>query len=560
MERIIHELVQGSPEWHQFRLEHDGASEAAAMLGLSKKTTRSELLRMKHTGIAKEFSDWVQENILDHGHAVEAKARPLVEEIIGDELYPATYSYGRLSASCDGLTMAGDTAFEHKQWAAALAESVKRGELPEEHQPQCQQVMHVTGAERLIFVVSDGTQENLVHMEVLPDPGWVKRIEAGWAQFHADLEIYTPPEVIPAAVARPTLDLPAVSIEATGALTIRSNLTAFGTQLNVFIEALPTKPETDQEFADCKAALGKLKLAEDTLNSEEARALSQLSEIEEMRREKKLYFDLARTTRLALEKLVTAREEAIKIEAMQDGKDKLAEHIAGLNKRLGKPYMPTIAADWATAIKSKRTPSSLREAVHNLLVTKKIEASEIADKIEINLNSLRELAADHTFLFADTAQIVLKANDDLVTLIKMRITEHKSAEEKRLEAERAKIRAEEEAKAAEKVQQEQAAAAQAAAEKIKQDAAAIANETATQPAAQAVQAPTGGRPQEPGVVAANTILPTPANRAELPAPAIWQAARNRLMAKIDGLTIAELDLIGKYIDGRGWADDARRAA
>ncbi len=461
MERIIHDLVQGSPEWHQFRLEHDGASEAAAMLGLSKKVTRSELLHQKHTGIAKEFSDWVQAHILDNGHVVEALARPLVETIIGDQLYPATYSYGRLSASCDGITMGGDTAFEHKQWAAALAESVRRGELPEEHQPQCQQVLHVTGAERLIFVVSDGTQENMVWMWVYPDPAWVGRIEAGWVLFHDDLEAYTPPEVIPAAVARPTLDLPAVSIQASGALTIRSNLAVFGTQLNAFIESLPTKPETDQEFADCKAALGKLKTAEETLDSEEARALSQFGEIEEMRREKKLYFDLARTTRLALEKLVAAREAAIKTEAVQEGKDRLAEHIAGLNKRLGKPYMPPIAADWATAIKSKRTPSSLREAVHNLLVTKKIESSEIADKIEVNLNSLRDLAKDHAFLFADTAQIVLKANDDLVALIKARIAEHKEAEQKRLDLERERIRQEEEAKAAAKMKAEQEAAAQA---------------------------------------------------------------------------------------------------
>lgn len=88
----IHELVQGSPEWQAFRLTHHGASEAAAMLGLSKKTTRSELLRIKHTGTPKEFSDWVQVNILDYGHQVEALARPLVEEIIGDDLYPVTCS------------------------------------------------------------------------------------------------------------------------------------------------------------------------------------------------------------------------------------------------------------------------------------------------------------------------------------------------------------------------------------------------------------------------------------------------------------------------------------
>ncbi len=76
----IHDLVQGSSDWDLFRLERFGASEAAAMLGISTRVRRTELLHMKHTGTPKEFSDWVQANILDYGHHVEALARPLVEE------------------------------------------------------------------------------------------------------------------------------------------------------------------------------------------------------------------------------------------------------------------------------------------------------------------------------------------------------------------------------------------------------------------------------------------------------------------------------------------------
>ena len=86
----IHELTQGSDEWAALRLTHHGASEAAAMLGLSKKTTRSELLRIKHTGMPKEFSDWVQKNILDYGHEVEAMARPIIEG-----LFPAPAGMNR---------------------------------------------------------------------------------------------------------------------------------------------------------------------------------------------------------------------------------------------------------------------------------------------------------------------------------------------------------------------------------------------------------------------------------------------------------------------------------
>src|SRR5450830_271314 len=134
--REIHNLLQGSDDWHAFRFDHRGASEAAAMLGLSKKATRTELVRMKATGLAKEFSDWVQENILDHGHEVEAMARPLAERIIGEDLYPVTLSLGRASASCDGLNMAETIGWEHKQWNAELADAVAAGVLPDEHAPQ----------------------------------------------------------------------------------------------------------------------------------------------------------------------------------------------------------------------------------------------------------------------------------------------------------------------------------------------------------------------------------------------------------------------------------------
>ena len=77
----------------------------------------------------------------------------------------------------------------------------------------------------------------------------------------------------------------------------------------------------------------------------------------------------------------------------------------------------------------------------------KIFANEVADKIEANLKYLREHAKDHTALFPDTAQIVLKAPDDLQALATSRIAQHKAAEQKRLDDERERIRAEEQARA-----------------------------------------------------------------------------------------------------------------
>ena len=450
MKRELHELVQGSDLWHQFRLEHDGASEAAAALGLSKQVTRSELLRMKHTGIAKEFSDWVQAHILDRGHELEELALPIAEEILGEELYPATYSLGRLSASCDGLTMDGSTAWEHKQWNAVLAAAVSRGELPEEHQPQCQQIMLVTGAKRTLFMVSDGTRENCVRMFVEPDAKWFERIQAGWAQVALDSANYQEVEVIPAAVGASIKGLPALIVEVDGRV-VSSNLAAYKAIAFEQIGNITTDLRTDQDFANAKKAVAWCKEGEERLELVKAQTLSQTASIDDLFRTVDEISAKMRETRLMLDRTIKTRNDALRVEIAQEGKTRFAEHIAALNARLGSPYMPSIAADFATAIKGKSSFDKMRGAVADMVAAKKIEANEIADRISLNLTSLRERASEHAFLFADTATIVLKPSDDLTMLIKMRIAAHKAEQERKvaaqIEAEREKIRAEEQRKA-----------------------------------------------------------------------------------------------------------------
>lgn len=498
MKREQHELIQGSPEWHAFRSTHHGASEAAAMLGLSKYLSRSELLRQKATGIVPEV-DSGKQALYDAGHAAEAAARPMAEKIIGDDLYPTTWSYGTLSASCDGLTMGGETAFEHKLYNADLAAAVKRGELPEEYQPQCQQVMLVTGAEQVLFMVSDGTEANCVHMFVKPDPAWCERIQSGWAQFALDLADYQPVEVIPAAVAAPKMQLPALSIQVQGSISLVDNLKVFGERLESFIAAIDKNPSDDQAFADAEAAVKTLQTAETALEAAKSSALAQTASIDEMTRTVALYAGQARTTRLMLEKLVKSRKETIRVEIVTGGKDALAAHVATLNKRLGKAYMPVIPADFPGVIKGKKTVASLHDAVDTELARAKIEANATADRIEINLNSLRELGKDHVFLFADTASLVMKANDDLVALVKMRISDHAAAEAKRLEAEREKIRAEEQAKLL-REQQERERRERIEAERKAQERAA-----AQAPASAGVTCPVTAGPATPAPAAPHLL-------------------------------------------------------
>lgn len=472
MSHTVHKLIQGSAAWHQFRLDHDGASEAAAMLGLSTKVKRTDLLKVKKSGIAKEFSDWVQSNVLDHGHAVEALARPIVERIIGEDLYPVTCSKGKKSASCDGLTMTDETAFEHKQWNEALAVAVRAKELPDEYMPQCQQIMMVTDAKRVIFVVSDGTEERMEWMEVLPDLAWQQRIDAGWAQFEQDLIDFVPvvEDVKPTGRAPETL--PALLIEISGQVSA-SNLGEFKAfALGVFAN-IKRELDTDEDFANAEQTVKWCEDVEGRLAGAKQHALSQTSTIDELFRAIDEISAEARRVRLDLDKLVKARKESIRGEIVAGGVAKLKAHIEALNTRLGKPYMPPTTADFGGAIKGKRSVSSIRDAVNTLLAATKIAANETADRIQANLTTLRELAKDHAFLFADTSALVLKANDDLTALVKLRISEHKAEVARKEEETRARIQAEEREKA-EREAREKIAAEQAASAKLSSEQAAFA--------------------------------------------------------------------------------------
>jgi hypothetical protein len=72
--------------------------------------------------------------------------------------------------------------------------------------------------------------------------------------------------------------------------------------------------------------------------------------------------------------------------------------------------------------------------------------------VKTNLQSLRDMAQDHRFLFNDRQELVLKDNDVLVMIINQRIGDHIKEEERKLEAERERIRKEE----AERVEREHA--------------------------------------------------------------------------------------------------------
>lgn len=440
-------LLPGSPEWMAHRTNHHNASDAPAMMGCSPYKSRTQLLHERKTGVAPEVDASTQRRF-DDGHNFESLARPRAEEVVGDDLYPVTGTRGKLSASLDGRTMCGKIIWEHKTINDAIRAAGSAENLPLYLRVQMEHQLHVSEAEKCLFHASRWAGETLieeVQFWYMPDYKLRQQVIDGWAQFERDLADYEPVEVLPPAVAAPVMDLPALSVSVNGALTVNHNLVRFGDQLQQFIENINMQPDDDQGFADAEQAIKVMEKAELALGAAEDSALAQVADVDKLCKTVSMYREQARKTRLALEKMVKSRKDAIRLEIQNEATEKARQHIAGLNDRIGRPYMPVVPPDFAGVMKSKRTIASLRDAVNTELARFKIAANEVADRIDVNMKLLRE-NAEHAFLFADEHVIVQKAPDDLAALVKLRIAEHKQAEEKRLEEERAKIRAEEQAK------------------------------------------------------------------------------------------------------------------
>ena len=437
----IHNVAQGSAEWHALRAQHFTASEAPAMMGASKYQTRTELLTLKKTGIAQDVTP-AQQYIFDKGHATEALARPLVEVMIGEELYPVVGTEGNLLASMDGATMLVETLFEHKLWNESLAAQVKAEDLAPHYYWQLEQQLLVSGAERVIFVCSDGTAENFVSMEYRPVAGRAEQLVEGWKQFEADLLNFEMADTPSIVVGKAPDELPALRIELTGMVTA-SNLKVFEQSALAVIDSVKTTLTTDQDFADAKKAVKWCGDVEEAVAAAKKQALSQTQSIDELFSSLDRISAHARETRLKVDKLVKAQELLVKTNIKQKAEQALTDHVTAINKTLGKVTLPAVTADFAGAMKNKRTIASLQDAVDTELARAKIDASQIGDSIRNNLASLDELAVDYMFLFNDVQQLVMKANDDLVALIKVRISEHQKAEEEKAEAQREQIRKEE---------------------------------------------------------------------------------------------------------------------
>jgi len=470
-----HSLIQGSKEWHQHRLSHFNASDAPAMMGVSPYKTRSKLLEETATGLVDaEFDEATQRRFAD-GHRFERLARPLAEEIAGQDLYPATGSEGKHSASFDGITMCESVIFEHKTLSDRIRAAKSASELPKDLRIQMEHQLHVSGAEKCLFMASvwDEGDELVeeIHYWYMPDLDSRSCILDGWSQFEKDLAAYVPREIAEKPQAESVIALPALLITAKGEVT-STNMPSFKDAARTFLAKINRTLETDQQFADAKESAKVLRETAVKLKAKKEEMLEQTASIGEVAREIDLIVETFNKTALALEKDVKEKEISIKVDIANAAKVAYAAHVAALEAEISPIRLVLPVPDFAGTMKNQRTIASLHDKVDGALANGKIEADSVAKDIRAKLAWCKDNADGMSFLFPDLQQIIVKPMDDFTLLITIRIKDHKDAEAlkaaeiiakadaaaaAKLESERAAMQADEERKSCEKVAAEQAA-------------------------------------------------------------------------------------------------------
>jgi hypothetical protein len=111
--------------------------------------------------------------------------------------------------------------------------------------------------------------------------------------------------------------------------------------------------------------------------------------------------------------------------------------------------MPRVSGGFSEAIKGLKTLTSIDDAISVAMANAKVEANAVADLIERNHKSVEDWT-----LVPDFGQVCTKQPDDFAAMYSMRKQKRDEAAAEKIEAERAKIRAEEQAKAEREAQAE----------------------------------------------------------------------------------------------------------
>ena len=173
MKFIKVDIEQEGPEWHEFRSQGLGGTDAGILLGVNPYEDIDGIYRSKTLGESKEFSD-AGLTAMEHGKSLEDEARTTLSKIIDIEFTPTCAIHSEHSfirSSLDGISSDYTTLLEIKcpyRYTNFLKHA--SAVLPY-YYAQAQQQMLTTQADVLYFgsYYKDATNLEVVIHKVLPD-------------------------------------------------------------------------------------------------------------------------------------------------------------------------------------------------------------------------------------------------------------------------------------------------------------------------------------------------------------------------------------------------------
>ena len=192
------ELIQGTPEWLEFRRSKVTASEAAAIMGKDPWTTALQLYNRKIEG--KEIED---NESMRWGRKHEPIARKLFEEKMGMTFEPQVIIHpyrNFIMASLDGISQCGRFILELKCPKSEISfGSIKNIGIPEYYYIQAQtQLACKPEAEKVyhssILFDESGNPINEALYEIKRDEAFIGKIEDDLTDFWDRMQFGNPPE------------------------------------------------------------------------------------------------------------------------------------------------------------------------------------------------------------------------------------------------------------------------------------------------------------------------------------------------------------------------------
>ncbi len=179
----IERLHQNTPEWHRWRMQGIGASDAPVIMGETPFKTPRTLWSIK-TGRMQEDPAGPAAR---RGRELERFARRAYERQTGIQVEPLCLVHEQfewMRASLDGLSFDGSTLLEIKcPLSLRDRASAQKGRIPPQYHAQLQHQLEVSGAELAHYWSFHGTDGILI--EIRPDREYAKRLveaEAGFWQ------------------------------------------------------------------------------------------------------------------------------------------------------------------------------------------------------------------------------------------------------------------------------------------------------------------------------------------------------------------------------------------